>query len=78
MTLDEFKALRRLQDRRVRMVFGDGQEVIATLSSITIDLDESRHVIYEKVESSKFPHVGPEDGVFYSAGEELVSCSELS
>jgi small nuclear ribonucleoprotein (snRNP)-like protein len=35
MTLEEFKALKRLEDRRVRMNFIDGQEVIATLISVT-------------------------------------------
>jgi len=33
MTLAEFKALRGMQDRRVRMIFEDGQELIATLLS---------------------------------------------
>jgi small nuclear ribonucleoprotein (snRNP)-like protein len=45
MTLKEFKALKRLENRRVYMIFSDGQEVIATLFSITTDLDESRHLI---------------------------------
>jgi small nuclear ribonucleoprotein (snRNP)-like protein len=50
MTLEEFKALKDFEDRRVRMLFTDGQEVVATLISITTDLDESRHLIYDRVE----------------------------
>jgi hypothetical protein len=77
MTLEEFKALRALQDQRVRLTFSDGQEVIATLLSITTDLDDSRHVIYEKVEWSALPHINLESGAYYSAGEEVVSCYAL-
>lgn len=46
MTLEEFRSLRDLEDRRVRLTFSDGQLVIATLVSITSDLDESRHIVY--------------------------------
>ena len=49
MTLGDFKALKGLEDRRVRMIFTDGQEVVATLVSVTTDLDESRHLIYDRV-----------------------------
>jgi len=75
MTLDEFKALKGLEDRRVRMAFSDGQEVIAELVSVTTDLDESRHLIYDKVEWSALPHSDCGAGAYYSRGEELVSCS---
>jgi hypothetical protein len=77
MTLEEFKKLRELQDRRVRMIFSDGQEVIATLHSVTVDLDGSRHLIYQKVEWSELPHFEAEAGVYYAPGEELVSCAAL-
>jgi hypothetical protein len=74
VTLEEFKALKGMEDRRVRLIFTDGQEVIARLFSISTDLDESRHLIYDKVEWSALPHdVG--GGTYYSSGEELVSCS---
>ena len=72
MTLEEFKSLRDLQDKRVRMIFEDGEEIVATLVSISTDMDDSRHVIYEKVESS--PSLSP-DITCYSKGEDLVSCS---
>jgi hypothetical protein len=57
------------------MLFIDGQEVIATLVSVTIDLDESRHLIYERVEWSALPHVHRGAVAFHSSGEELVSCT---
>jgi len=75
MTVEEFKALKALVDCRVRMVFTDGQEVIATLTHITTDLDESRHLIYDRVEWSALPHLNREGGAYYSPGEDLVSCS---
>jgi hypothetical protein len=75
MTLEEFKALKVCEDRRVRMIFTDGQEVIATLVSVTTDLDESRHLIYDRVEWSALPHVDRGTEAYYSRGEELLSCS---
>jgi hypothetical protein len=74
MTVEEFKSLKGLENRRVRMIFSDGQEVIATLLSITADFDESRHLIYDKVEWSALPHADVGAGAYYSSGEELVSC----
>ncbi|HXS76763.1 MAG TPA: hypothetical protein VN753_11345 [Terracidiphilus sp.] len=75
MTLHEFKALKSLEDRRVRMMFIDGQEVIATLVSVTTDLDESRHLIYERVEWTALPHADAGAEAYYASGEELVSCT---
>ena len=78
MTLNDFKALKELQGRRVYMAFTDGQEVIATLHSVTTDLDESRHVIYEKVEWSALPHIDRGTEAYYhSPGEDLVGCVEV-
>ena len=74
MTLEEFKALRELQDHRVRMTFADGQQIIATLHSVTTDFDESRHLIYDKVEWSALPHPQDSSIAYYEKGEELVSC----
>jgi hypothetical protein len=74
MTLEEFQALRVLQDQRVRMTFSDGQVLTATLVSITTDLDGSRHVVYDKVAWSDLSHPEGEDGAYYTAGEGLVSC----
>jgi hypothetical protein len=54
MTLEEFKALRGLQDRRVRMIFTDGKEIIATLDSVVTDFDESRHLTYRKSNHLRF------------------------
>jgi hypothetical protein len=77
MIVEEFIALRALQDRRVRMIFTDGQEIIATLDSVTTDFDGSQHLTYRKVESSTL-HSTDAESTFYAAGEDLVSCSELS
>jgi hypothetical protein len=73
MTLEEFQALRALQDHRVRLNFSDGQAVIATLVSITSDLDASRHVVYDNVEWSALPLPQGEGSAWYAAGEDLVS-----
>jgi hypothetical protein len=52
MTLDEFRGLKKFEDQRVRMIFIDGQEIVATISSVTTDFDESRHLVFKKVEQS--------------------------
>ena len=75
MTLDEFKVLKSLEDRRVRMIFIDGQQVMATLVSVTTDLDGSRHLVYDNVEWSALPHADRGAASYYARGEELVSCS---
>jgi hypothetical protein len=74
MTLEEFKALKGLEDRRVRMIFADGQELVARLISVTVDMDDSRHVIYDKGEWSTTPHAEMGAGVHYTRGEEVISC----
>ncbi len=50
MTKEEFRALKSLEDRRVHMTFIDGQRVIATLVSVQTDMDESQHLIYDRLE----------------------------
>jgi hypothetical protein len=76
MTLSEFKSLKRFEDQRVRMTFADGEEIVATLSSITTDFDESQHLVFKKVELSTRPSskLNAEE-VYYSPGEELISCA---
>jgi hypothetical protein len=75
MTLNEFKSLKRFEGQRVRMAFADGEEIIATLFSITTDLDESQHLIYEKVEQSTVARPNLDTaGAYYSPGDELISC----
>lgn len=78
MTLEEFQALRALQDRRVRLNFIDGQVLIATLTGITADFDKSRHIIYDNVEWSALPQPQRGNAAWYAAGEELISCVEYS
>jgi hypothetical protein len=48
-----FKEVRKLQGERVRMHFDDGREVVAQLLCATKDIDGSRHLIYDKVESGE-------------------------
>ena len=50
MTLAEFKGLKKCEGCRVHKTFTDGQEMIATLVDVTIDLDESRHLIDDQIE----------------------------
>lgn len=78
MTLEQFRSLRVLQDRRVRLSFSDGQAFIATLLSVTTDFDGSRHLIYDKVEWSAQPHLERDYAAGYAAGEDLVSCVECN
>ena len=75
MTLAEFKALKKWGNCRVHMTFTDGQEMIATLVDVTIDLDESRHLIYDRIEWSALPPANRGTDAYYSRGKELVSCS---
>ncbi len=49
--LATFKEIRKLQGERVRMKFDDGREIVATLLCATKDMDGSRHLVYNKVES---------------------------
>ena len=77
MTLEEFRALRSLQDRRVHMIFSDGQELIATLLSVSTDMDESRHLVYDKVEWSTVALPEGHPGPWYSPGENLVILRSL-
>jgi hypothetical protein len=55
MTLEEFKTLRVLEGHRVHMVFSGGQQVVATLISVSTDLDGTQHLIYDRAEASSAP-----------------------
>ena len=72
MTLDEFRALKQMEGRRVRIVFTDGQQIIGRLFDVTTNFDESQHLIYDQVEWSALPHVDNSKGAFYASGEELA------
>lgn len=68
-----FKEVRRLQGERVRMRFDDGREVVAVLLCATRDMDGSKHLIYDKVESgSPTPAAGDATGCFYADARTLV------
>ena len=67
---DEFMALRALENQRVLLTFRDGQSFIARLLSVTSDLDQSQHLVYDQVEG-----VSALEGIaWYAKGEELLSC----
>ena len=69
-----------LQDRRVRMHFDDGHEVVATLLSATRDFDGSLHLVYGRVEWANDPRemASGKDATVYAEGESLVSISNVS
>lgn len=69
-----FKEVRKLQGERVRMYFDDGREVVAVLLCATKDIDGSKHLIYDKVESGEGAEiVGDEvSGCCYADAKALV------
>jgi hypothetical protein len=68
-----FKEIRKLQGERVRMVFDDGREVVAELLCVTRDMDGSRHLIYDKVESGEPAEGSPNSSqCFYADAKTLV------
>jgi hypothetical protein len=66
-----FKEVRKLQGERVRMSFDDGREVVAQLLCATRDMDGSKHLIYNKVESGPAEEMGS-TGCFYADAKALV------
>jgi hypothetical protein len=78
MTREEFAGLDEFSGQRVRLNFSDGEQTIATLSNISIDLDGSQHIVFEKVESSSRSGVYEESGLYYSPEEDLLSCSPVA
>jgi hypothetical protein len=68
-----FKEVRKLQGERVRMQFDDGHEVVALLLCATKDIDGSKHLIYDQVESGSPVRTDPErSGCFYADAKTLV------
>jgi hypothetical protein len=74
-----FERMRELENRRVRMAFDDGLEVIGRLLSATEDLDGSHHLIYDLVEWASDPRelASSLDSTVYAEGESLVSIEEV-
>jgi len=62
-------------DQRVRMVFDNGVEVVATLLFAMEDMDRSQHLVSDRVEWSNDPRefATAEDSAFHAEGESLVS-----
>jgi hypothetical protein len=69
-----FKDARKLQGERVRMQFDDGREIVATLLCATKDIDGSKHLIYDNVESVSRSEisVSGSSGCFYADANTLV------
>jgi len=72
--------LREFEDKRVKMVFDDDHECIATLLSASQDMDGSLHLVYDKVEWANDPRelATAKDSTVYAEGESLVSIEEVS
>jgi hypothetical protein len=70
-----FKNVRKLQGDRVRMQFDDGREVVAQLLCATKDIDGSKHLIYDKVESASNAETSRTGatGCYYADAKSLVS-----
>jgi hypothetical protein len=70
-----FKEVRALQGERVRMQFDDGREVVALLLCATKDIDGSKHLIYDNIESVGGAEtcVSGAAGCFYADAKTLVS-----
>jgi len=70
-----FKEVRKLQGERVRMQFDDGREVVAMLLCATKDIDGSKHLVYDKVESVSGAETGASgaSGCYYADANALVS-----
>ena len=64
MTAAAFKALRKLEGKRVSLEFGNREIIDATILSATTDADGSRHLVYAPT--------GAKEGK-YAAGEDLVA-----
>jgi hypothetical protein len=73
-----FSQMRELEDRRVKMRFDDGHEVIAHLLSAVEDMDGSRHLIYDRVEWANHPRelATAKDSTVYAEGESLIFIEE--
>ena len=61
-----------LQDRKARMRFRDGGDVIGTVRSVVADLDGSEHLIYDEVVWSSEGLADPKQ-CWYSNIVDLVS-----
>ena len=71
----EFSRMREFENQRVRMVFDDGLETVATLLSAVEDTDGDHHLIYENVEWANDPRefATAHDSSVYAEGASLIS-----
>jgi hypothetical protein len=75
-----FSRMRECQDKRVKMCFDDGIELIALLVSASQDMDGSLHLIYDKVEWANDTRAlaNMQGKALYSPGESLISIDEVA
>ena len=78
MSPAEAKALQRLSNRRVRIVFTDGQEVLATLVDLSTDSAGAHHLLYDHVTWARLPHNDIGSGAFYVSGDEILRVTPAS
>lgn len=73
-----FERMRTMENRRVKMCFDDGHEVIGRLLSATEDTDGSHHLVYDSVEWANDPRelATSLDSTVYAEGESLISIEE--
>jgi hypothetical protein len=71
--------LREFEDLRVHMRFDDDHECIATLLSVSQDIDGSLHLVYDKVEWANDPRelATAKDSTVYAEGESLLSIERV-
>ncbi len=72
MSPAEARALHQLTNRRVRIAFTDGQEVLATLIDISTDPAGNHLLLYDQLTWAKLPHNDIGEGAFYASGDEIL------
>ena len=75
MSHEEFCSLKAFEDHSVQLTFIDGESVRAMLVSITVDLDQRRHLVYD-LATEQSDTFGSKIS-YYASGEELLSCVPL-
>jgi hypothetical protein len=74
-----FSRMRECQDKRVKMRFDDGIELVALLLNVSQDMDGGLHLVYDNVEwaSDTNALTNMQGKALYSPGESLVSIDEI-
>lgn len=67
------KHARKLEGERVRMLFDDGREELATLLCATKDVGGSEHLIYERIPAVQDAEAGVASPCVYANARTLLS-----